>query len=168
CCERLYAAGIPIYRGYFAFTVLHPLHAAMGFTWTRGKGVSISGYPHVPGGVSAADLRSPQYYLVERGLEYLRRRIDGGPAEFPILDDLREEGAADYLAFVVGFTPGTRDGMLGSWATDREHGGTDGEIEAHLRIEVRPADACKMAVRAHLARNLGPTDLGRPAGNRGP
>ncbi len=166
CCERLYAAGIPIYRGYFAFTVLHPLHAAMGFTWTRGKGVSISGYPHVPGGVSAAYLRSPQYYLIERGLEYLRRRIDSGPAEFPILDDLREEGATDYLAFVVGFTPGTRDGMLGSWATDREDGFTDGEIEALLRIQGRLAVACKMAVRAQLARNVAATYLGRDAGNR--
>jgi hypothetical protein len=38
CCERLSAAGVPLARANFSFSVLHPLYRAMGFTWRRGEG----------------------------------------------------------------------------------------------------------------------------------
>ncbi len=34
-CERLVAAGTPIFRVHIAFSVLHPLLAGMGVTWLR-------------------------------------------------------------------------------------------------------------------------------------
>jgi adenylate cyclase len=167
CCERLHAAGVPIYRGHFAFTVLHPLYRAMGFTWTRGKGVSVSGYPHVPGAVSDKFAKSPHGYMMERKLDYLRVRLEGDRGlQFPIFDDLRAEGATDYLAFLAKFTPGTNDGMVGSWSCDRPGGFNDDEIDSLLRIQDRLAVACKMAVRAALTHNVLLTYLGANAGNR--
>jgi len=167
CCERLHAAGIPIYRGHFAFTVLHPLYGAMGFTWNRGKGVTVKGYPHVPGSTTIQFTNSPHQYIIERELEFLRCRLDTERGlEFPIFEDLRAEGATDYLAFVAPFTPGHHDGMIGSWSTDTAGGFTDAEIEALMRIQDRLAVACKMAVRSVLTRNVLETYLGINAGNR--
>ena len=41
CCERLCAAGIPLWRGHVAFPVLHPLFHAVGVTWYRDRGVTV-------------------------------------------------------------------------------------------------------------------------------
>ena len=168
CCERLQAAGIPLYRGHFAFTVLHPLYSAMGFTWTRGEGVAVQGYPHVPGEETTDQFsKSPHKYMMERNLEYLRchLEVDGG-LEFPIFKDLREEGATDYFALIEQFTPGSDDGMLGSWATDQKGGFSEEEIQALLRVQDRLAVACKMAVRSVLTTNVLQTYLGHNAGER--
>ena len=37
CCERLLAAGVPLWRGLISFSVLHPLYSSMDITWMRGK-----------------------------------------------------------------------------------------------------------------------------------
>src|SRR5919202_690738 len=104
-CERLLAAGIPIYRANLSFSVLHPLYRTVGYTWYRGRGLEVSGYRHLPEGVSRDRfLQSPFYYLRRHGLDHFRRRLEeGGEDEFPILTDLRREGATDYLAFHIGF-----------------------------------------------------------------
>src|SRR5690606_8911045 len=60
CCERLYAAGIPLARGFFAFSVLHPLYSAIGITWTRDNGLTAEDYPHHPDGDPESFRRSPQ------------------------------------------------------------------------------------------------------------
>lgn len=168
CCERLRAAGIPLVRCHFAFTVLHPLHSAIGVTWTRGDGTTVTGYPHVPGGTSEIFKRSPHYYMMERNLDYLRARIcdESGQYDFPILIDLKKEGVKDYMAFVVGFTDDRRYGMLGSWATDAAGGFSDDTIDALLRIQDRLAVACKMAMKTKLMMNVAFTYLGPDAGSR--
>lgn len=171
CCERLRAAGVPIVRGYFAFTMLHPLHRAIGITWHRGQGTTTQGYPHIPGGVSETYARSPHFHMMQHDLDHLRAPLHPQieTLQFPILDDLREDGCTDYLAFVVGFGGGQRAdrpegfGMIGSWATAESSGFTDAEIEALLRIEERLAVACKLAVKRRLMRNVTETYLGKGA-----
>ncbi len=49
CCERLLAAGVPLWRAHIAFNVLHPLYAGMGMTWRRGQGVEFETYEHDEG-----------------------------------------------------------------------------------------------------------------------
>ncbi len=171
CCERLRAAGVPISRGYFAFTTLHPLHRAIGITWQRGEGTTTEGYPHIPGGISDSYRRSPHYHMMQHDLDHLRAPLHPhvGSLQFGILNDLRAEGCTDYFAFVVGFGGGERAdrpegfGMVGSWATDETTGFTDSEIDALLRIEGRLAVACKLAVRRRLMRNVAETYLGKDA-----
>jgi adenylate cyclase len=167
CCERLAAAGMPIARVQFSFSVLHPLYRAMGFTWRRGKGLEIEGYRHVQGGRTDRFAKSPYYHILSNNLEHLRRRLDTGTElEFPILEDLRKEGLTDYLAFASEFVAGTGRGMLGSWATDQAGGFSDEEISALLRIQERLAVTCKVAVQNTLAENALSTYLGRGAGRR--
>lgn len=168
CCERLRAAGLPLVRGHFAFTILHPLNSAIGVTWTRGDGTTVQGYPHVPGGTSDMFKKSPHFYMIERNLDYMRARIcdKTGQYDFPILEDLKKEGVTEYLAFVVGFIPDRRSGMLGSWATDAADGFSDDAIDALLRIQDRLAVACKMAMKTRLMGNVAFTYLGPNAGAR--
>ena len=168
CCERLRAAGLPLTRGYFAFRTLHPLHRAIGITWSNGRGTTIEGYPHVHEGISEQFRAGPHFYMMERDLDYLRCRLDGGEraCDFPILQDLRGEGMTDYLAFVVDFATDEGAGMLGSWATDIEGGFTDDTIEALSRIRDRLAVACKMAMKGKLMRTVAQTYLGADAGAR--
>ncbi len=168
CCERLHAAGVPIARVQFSFSMLHPLYRAVGYTWRRGQGLQVDAYRH-----SAANtppdrwLKSPYYHLLKHGLDHMRRRLDtGGAAEFPIFDDLRKEGLTDYLAFTESFEMGKAQGVLGSWSTDQRGGFTDGEIGELLRIQDSLAVACKMAARGDVAKSALSTYLGAKAGER--
>lgn len=106
-CERLAAAGLPLARAYMSFSMLHPLYRAVGYLWERGRGFSVEKHRHVRGGEADRFLKSPFYHLVKNDLPHLRRRIHqgGGPAEFPIFDELREQGITDYLAFTRKFRP---------------------------------------------------------------
>jgi len=168
CCERLHAAGVPITRAHFTFSMLHPLYRAFGFTWWRGKGLQVDAYRHTADN-SQPDrfLKSPYYHLLKHQLDHLRRRLDtGGAAEFPIFEDLRQAGVTDYLAFTSSFESGRVQGMLGSWSTDQRDGFTDGEIEALLGIQDSLAVACKMAARSGVAKSALSTYLGAKAGER--
>jgi adenylate cyclase len=168
CCERLQAAGVPIARVHFTFSMLHPLYRAVGYTWRRGQGLQVDAYRHTAGNTPPERwLRSPYYYLLKHGLEHLRRRLDtGGASEFPVFEELRKEGLTDYLAFTSAFEMGKAQGMLGSWSTDQRGGFTDGEIEALLGIQDSLAVACKMAARAGVAKSALSTYLGVKAGER--
>jgi len=168
CCERLHGAGVPIARGQLSFAMLHPLYRAVGYTWRRGQGLQVDAYRHRADGAEPDRfLNSPYYHLLKHELEHLRRRLDtGGATEFPIFDDLRQEGLTDYLAFTNSFAMAKGQGMLGSWATDQRGGFTDGEIEALLRIQDSLAVACKMAMRGGVAKSALATYLGATAGER--
>jgi len=168
CCERLHAAGMPIARVQFSFSVLHPLYRALSFTWLRGKGLEVEGHRHMAPGESVDRFsKSPYFHLLHNNLDYLRRRLDGGAKfEFPILEELSNKGITDYIAFRSHFVVGTGRGMVGSWSTDQADGFTEEEIAALLRIQDRLAVACKMAVQETLSLNTLTTYLGKSAGER--
>ena len=167
-CERLAAAGVPLVRVHLSFSMLHPLYDALGFTWIRGKGLSVEGFRAT---ASEKDtdrfLKSPYFHLLSNNLQHLRRQIDPHtPSEFSVFDDLKELGVTDYLAFVQSFGEGTNQGMLGSWSTDMPGGFGDDMIEALLQIQNSLAVASKMAVLGKLADNMVTTYLGGNAGKR--
>ncbi len=167
-CERLLAAGVPISRAHVSFSVLHPLFRSIGYTWWRGKGLTVEGYRHnsSPDGAKRF-LESPYYHLMQHGLEHLRRRLDtGGEAEFPIFADLRQLGMTDYIAYAVGFDPERLRGMVGSWTTDQSGGFTESEINGLIEIQWSFAVACKVALRADVARSVLSTYIGKGAGSR--
>ncbi len=167
-CERLQAAGLPLARGQFSFSMLHPLYAAMGYTWHRGQGLEIEGYRHQTETEPDEFKKSPYYHLLTHDLDHLRCRLDDKSVgtQFPIFEKMREQGLTDYLAFASSFRPGSGQGMLGSWATDRATGFNDGDIAALLRVQNRLAVTCKLALRQKLGRAILSTYLGQGAGER--
>lgn len=167
-CERLAAAGVPLIRVHLSFSMLHPLYDALGFTWIRGKGLSIEGFRAASNDKDTDRfINSPYFHLLSNNLQHLRRQIDPlAPSEFSIFDDLKEMGVTDYLAFVQSFGEGTTQGMLGSWSTDIPGGFTEDMIQALLHIQNSLAVASKMAVLGKLADNMVTTYLGGNAGKR--
>ncbi len=167
-CERLAASGLPLNRVHLSFSMLHPLYDALGFTWMRGKGVTVEGYRADNGpGDTNRFLHSPYYYLLSNNLDHMRRQIDPAtPSEFPVFEDFKALGVTDYIAFVQSFGESAGQGMMGSWATDAPDGFSDNVIEALLRIQNSLAVAAKMAVLGKLADNMLTTYLGGNAGKR--
>ncbi len=117
--------------------------------------------------------RSPLAYLVEHRLPFLRRRMTGPSArvDFGLLEDLQETGVTDYLGYFLEFSDSSdaesfRDGMIGSWATDRPGGFTDNEMRELMRVQQRLAVACKMTIREQITRNVLTAYLGPDAGRQ--
>lgn len=170
CCDRLLAAGVPIVRAHVAFQALHPLYASVGITWRDGEELERQTFEHLASTdeVSEPWSRSPLFFLIDKQLPYLRRRLTGPEAllDFPFLEDQRAEGATDYLAYAVYFGGRDTDGIVGSWVTHHEGGFTDPQIEILQRIQKRFAVACKMRIREQIAENAVTTYLGHDAGLR--
>ncbi len=165
-CERLAAAGVPITRVNFTFSVLHPLYNARSFHWRTGNGTTVDNYRHVKG-ENTRYLQSPYFHLVSHDLQHMRRRLDcNNCTDFPILEELYKDGITDYLAFSRNFEDTPGKGIFGSWATDRENGFSETDITALLRIQKRLAVTAKVAVLKDLAKNAITTYLGNDAGKR--
>ena len=174
CCDRLRAAGFPLWRALLSFPTLHPLYASIWLTWYRDKaGVGIVeshlGYSSV-----SEDFRtSPFYHMTETRIPFLRRRLVGEEAilDFPILSEFRDNGATDYLAFLVPFGNEAYEGpmingIMASWTTDRPSGFSVPDIQSLKRIEKRLAVACRVIINRQIARNVLSTYLGPDAGER--
>ncbi len=104
CAVRLYAAGIPLWRANLSFRILHPLYEAVSLVWYRETGLQemekfVSSEP------SVTWRQSPLSFLVDNELPFVRRRLTGPEAQldFPLLTDLRDQGATDYLGYLVPF-----------------------------------------------------------------
>ncbi len=170
CCERLLAAGIPLWRAHLTFRILHPLYESMGVTWLRGEGVTVMHYPHRFGSEDFSEQfkANPFYHMIKTRTPLLRRRLTGPEAllDFPVLAEFREQGATDYLAFLLSFGEEELDGVVGSWVTDRRGGFSDEHLRALLPVQRGLAVACKMHMKEEIARNVVATYLGPDAGLR--
>ena len=169
CCERLLGAGIPLSRAYVTFRVLHPLYEAMGMAWVRGSDVQTTSYAHHQGEQPPEPFASsPFWHMIRTQVPFLRRRLTGDEAllDFPVLAELRDAGATDYLAYLIYFGGGPRDGIAGSWTTDRPLGFREQDIRSLLRIQRRLGVASKMRIKEQIALNVVTAYLGENAGRR--
>jgi adenylate cyclase len=172
-CVRLVAGGLPLLRAHAGTRLLDPTFEAHNFSWQRGAGIAIREFARRDNIWNQTSwTASPFHHLQATGGQSLRRRIEpGGPAdEFPVLRELQEQGATDYLAIRVPYAgPQQADDtmdLLTSWATDHPGGFSDAELA--LLGEVVPAFALAFAHarNALVMRNVLATYLGRDAARR--
>ena len=167
CCQRLWSAGVPLWRGYIAVRTLHPLIRAVALTWRQDSGLKREEYLHSDGLRGWEE--SPFRRMAESGTRLLRRHLIGDDAcvDFPILRELRDQGATDLLAYVIPFGgvdfTATSEGIVGTWSTDRASGFTEQDIRTLQRIETRFAVACKTIIKAQIATNVLNAYLGTKA-----
>ncbi len=166
--DRLKAAGLPVARANVGLTTLHPLFESLTFTWGPEEGLSEEHFAHGTGLSNAEWQRSPYYWLIDKGLPAMRRRLDGPEAmlDFPVLNDLAELGFTDYLAWLSPFDKERVDGVVGSFATARPGGFSDGELGALRRVQDALSVALKVVMREQLARNVLCAYLGEAAAGR--
>ncbi|MET0676093.1 MAG: adenylate/guanylate cyclase domain-containing protein [Bradyrhizobium sp.] len=163
CCERMVAAGLPLWRvGVFVRT-LHPEIYGRNFIWKPGSEVEL-------GTVDYHILESPDFHMsplkhvFQQGIE-VRARIDElESGRFPIVDDLRAEGVTDYIALPLPFIGGTVNAS--SWTTKQPGGFTDEQLAA-LRGLARPlARVVEILSLNRMAASLLDTYVGNSAGER--
>lgn len=174
-CERLNDCGVPLLRAHVAMQTLHPMAHAISLTWYRGEDARITLYPHeLESGDDIAWQQSPLKALVDSGETFVRHELtrnDLPVDRHPLLGELRDKGATDYLGFVIRLAPGDislnrQAGMIVSLTTDRP-GGFDKEHIATLRrIMTRFAVVAKLAGRERLFHNVLEAYLGPDAGQR--
>jgi adenylate cyclase len=176
-CQRLLAAGLPLWRAYAATATLHPQMNGYGYTWRRDlSGVQPEQYGQHGENVSRW-LESPLYDLIRRRREgedvtRLRRRLEQGPEQrdFPALREYFAAGATDYVARLFPFgRDGDRSrgsGIVYSFIADSEGGFSD--EQAALLDATLPALslAMKADVGHVIASGLLETYLGHDAGRR--
>lgn len=161
----LVARGYPLMRMTYFITTLHPQATGTSIIWYRDGGEPR--YMHVLRGMqdTVAYKRSPLPLIFE-GAQGIRRRLDmdGEQNDFPILDDLRSEGATDYVAIPLVFSDGSIN--FTTWTADRPGGFSTDELREIW--EFMPALSMRMEVleRRDLTRQLLSTYLGRNTGER--
>lgn len=161
----LVARGFPLMRMTYFITTLHPQATGTSIIWYR-DGDTPSQW-RVMRGMQQTDAykRSPLPLIFE-GAQGIRRRLDmeGEQNDFPILDDLRTEGATDYVAMPLVFSDGNIN--FTTWTADRPGGFSTEELREIW--ELMPALSLRMEMleRRDLTRQLLTTYLGRNTGER--
>ena len=160
--EHLVAAGIPLYRlAYFQRTP-HPEFMGKGYFWRRGRGIEVVEAPYSLLQVSEyLDNPLPQVFDQRRTM---RVRLAAVQPQAPILQQLKQEGATDYVALPLLFTTGHVDAL--SVVSDGPAGFSAVDLDRMFQLQF----AFTRIVETHSLRdtaiNLLDAYVGRAAGKR--
>jgi adenylate cyclase len=162
-CERLVQAGLPLWRVAVFVRTLHPDIYGRAFFWRLNTDVVVTSADSDPR--ETQEFRhSPLAILYDSGQEVRYRLDDPESRRFSFLDDMRAEGATDYIALPLWFIDGSLHAS--SWTTDRPGGFSDQELTG-LRSLVRPlARVVEIINWRRTAATLLDTYVGNSAGER--
>jgi adenylate cyclase len=163
-CQRLTAAGLPLWRVTVFVRTLHPEIVGRRFVWHPETGTEVT-----DGSFELLErrsfLESPMMHVSNTG-EALRRRLADPDCviDYPVLHDLRAEGVTDYFVAPLHFSSG--EVHFSSWATRHPGGFTDAEIEAIESLIAPLARVAEIRAWYRVAGNLLTTYIGKNAGER--
>jgi adenylate cyclase len=162
-CERLIAAGIPLFRVAFYIRTLHPDIYGRNFIWKLGEPLQI-------GTADYSIQDTPQFHaspisiVAREGREIRARVSDPESARWPIVEDLKAEGVTDYIALPIKYTDGSAHTT--SWTTRQAGGFTDEQVTA-LRSVIAPLSRLVEVVGLRrVATTLLDTYVGNRAGEK--
>ena len=164
-CRRLVEQGVSLTRVTVHARILHPQLLGLDYRWRAGdESAGEIGREH---GIqnTAAYLRGPLPAVLEKGL-VIRRRLEGPAAvlDFPILEDIRGDGATDYIAMPLSFSHSR--GAAITFATDRPGGFTPDEERLFNDMLPFLSMVIELRITSRMAATLLGTYLGRDAGGR--
>lgn len=161
----LLASGIPVCRMRITLRILHPQVIGNSYTWSRATGKVEEYSP--PHSVLQSDsyLMSP-YPEIYEGAGAIRRRLDDPTAEleYPILEELRADGATDYVAMPIHFSDGKINVI--TFASDRPGGFSTAELSGLYGMLPALGRIVEVHAMRHTARSILDTYLGRQSGER--
>jgi adenylate cyclase len=163
-CDRLVQAGIPLWRVSVFVRTLHPEIVGRRFIWQRGAGVTIT-----EGLFELLDtdrFQHSPFLAVIKSRHAIRQRLTGGDNAhgFSIYQDLRDQGATDYLASPLIFTDGSVH--VATWSTQQAGGFNDGQIAAIEAIVTPFARVAEIRALQRTAANVLDAYVGHHAGER--
>ncbi len=105
-CRRLRDIGVPISRSTVIIPTLHPQVAATVFVWRDESGVRTVHEPHDV--LHQPRFQASPFAPILRGAGGVRRMLEQADAklDFPVVRELKAEGATDYVAMPFRFTDG--------------------------------------------------------------
>lgn len=162
-CERLVAGGLPLFRFGIFIRTLHPEIFGRNFIWRQGGEVEI-------GTVDFEILDTPEFaqsplrIVFEQEMEVRARVDDPGSKRFPIINDMRAEGATDYVAVPLPFLDGSVHAT--SWMTRHPGGFSDDHIVAIRAMMAPLARVAEIISLRRTAEMLLDTYVGNRAGAR--
>jgi adenylate cyclase len=160
---RMLAAGFPLLRATLQLRTLHPQYLGANFVWWRTTGRTVLRLvTH-----EVQDLFGHEDNPVRRVLvagETVRRRVDvaDDALDFPILRDLKADGATDYFALPLKSSFGTNH--MVTYVTDRTGGFTVQEIADLTRVSQRLALLADLRSQRRIASNILDAYLGPKTG----
>jgi adenylate cyclase len=162
-CERLVAAGLPLWRvGVFVRT-LHPDILGFNFIWKPGTEVAVGtadfDFPYSP-----EYRNSPLAIVFGEGREVRHLIDDPESRRFPFLDDMRAEGVSDYIALPLHATDGSVHAT--SWTTKQPGGFGDQQLSGLRSLMPPLARLVEITNQRRRASILLDTYVGNRAGER--
>ncbi|MGE4247126.1 MAG: adenylate/guanylate cyclase domain-containing protein, partial [Parvibaculaceae bacterium] len=125
-CDRLLDKGLPIARSSLGLEVLHPELSGWQFIWAS-REVEIQ--PNPRGAHTTTDYLTSPARIADETWKPFRRRLDRPSPDLPMLEDMRQQGATDYVIFPLPFLDRNRSAFL-SFATHAPEGFSDTQIQA--------------------------------------
>jgi adenylate cyclase len=162
-CERLTAAGIPLWRTGLFVRTLHPDVFGRNFIWKPGEAVTIGSVDfHIQ---DSPEFNSSPLAIVFRETQEIRCRVDDPESQkYPFIDDMRAEGVTDYIAMPLLFIDGSVHAS--SWTTKQPGGFTDGQLKALKSIVPPLTRLIEVISLRRTASILLDTYVGNRAGER--
>ena len=105
-CRRLRDAGVPVSRMTVIIPTLHPQVVATVFVWRDDTGVKTIHEPHDI--LHHPRFQASPFAPILRGAGGVRRRLESSDVklDFPVVKELKAEGASDYVAMPFRFADG--------------------------------------------------------------
>jgi len=162
-CERLLAAGLPLWRVGVFIRTLHPDIYGRNFIWRPGAEVEVGTVDHnileAPGFLS-----SPLMIVFGEGREVRGRLEDLQSGRFPIFSDLLAEGVTDYIALPLLFIDGVSHAS--TWTTKQPDGFTEQQVTALRALMPALARVIEIIQWRRTSSLLLDTYVGNRAGER--
>ncbi|MET1026661.1 MAG: adenylate/guanylate cyclase domain-containing protein [Dongiaceae bacterium] len=127
-CEELRRRELPIWRGQVGLEVLHPEQVGWMMIW-KDENLTIRDAQRA-GVMSSADYLNSPTRIVDETEQTFRRRLDEPSPDMPLLEDLRNQGATDYVMIPLPFLDKQRRSAVVSFATMQADGFTEDQVAA--------------------------------------
>ena len=170
-CARMAASGVPLLRGHASVSTIHPSVSSFGGTWWRTRDAQRLRFQHEDQSLDRWQL-SPFRAMIERNQMRLRKRLVGPEAEldFPVLEELRDQGGTDWLAHMVPFGDWSRGdvpiGAVLSWVSDAPEGFSPEDEAVIDWLVPRFGMVAYRVVSEQVAVNVLDAYVGQDAGRR--
>lgn len=163
--HRIVGIGIPVHRVALFVRTLHPNVAGVAFIWNAVRDlVEVTSAEH---GMQDTErfLQSPVRVVYTKHIEVRRRICDSDcPMDFPILTDLRGEGATDFLALPLRFLNG--EVHAASFTTGHPGGFTEAQVAALRRLMPPISRLAEIYSLRRRASSILDAFLGQQAGEK--
>jgi len=107
-CVRLAAAGLQVMRANLSLGDSHPQLFSRTLMWRPGHSLVVTDHPYEVRLLRG--YRDSPVSVIHQGAQAIRRKLEGTSPllDYPILKDLKAEGATEYVAMALAFTNGSR------------------------------------------------------------